>query len=107
MRIRMSPVIGMDSQQRKSCSRNPRGTSQPLGTAIVKVHDLAAVKPGNPLMYAVRRISNMVEIPCADIKGLPLRAILSWNQQPTGPNFSPFWGNVINTHVQPIISGGV
>ena len=29
-----------------------------LGTGTVNVHDLAAVSPGNPLMYAVFRISN-------------------------------------------------
>lgn len=79
------------------------GSWQNLGTATVNVHDLAAVTPGNPLMYAVLRISNLTEVACQNIAGVPLRAILSWQQQPTGPNFSPVWGNVINTQVQPII----
>jgi hypothetical protein len=79
------------------------GAWQPLGTATVRVHDLAAITPGHSLMYAVHRISNMTEMPCKSLAGVPLRAILSWEQQPTGPNFNPTWGNVINTHVQPII----
>ncbi len=79
------------------------GAWQPLGTATVRVHDLAAVTPGHSLMYAVHRISNMTEMPCKNLEGVPLRAILSWEQQPTGPNFTPTWGNVINTHVQPMV----
>jgi len=79
------------------------GAWQPLGTATINVHDLAAITPGHSIMYAVYRISNLTEMPCQDLKGIPLRAILSWQQQPTGPNFNPIWGNVINTNVQPII----
>ena len=79
------------------------GAWQTLGTATVNVHDLVAITPGNPVMYAVVRISNMTEMPCKTLTGIPLRAILSWQQQPTGPNYSPVWGNVINTNVQPII----
>jgi hypothetical protein len=79
------------------------GSWQPLGTGTVNVHDLAAVIPGHPVMYAVYRISNFTEMPCKDLTGVPLRAILSWQTPPTGPDFIPVWGNVINTHVQPII----
>lgn len=78
------------------------GAWQSLGTATVRVHDLAAVAKG-PLMYAVYRISNMTEMPCKSLEGVPLRAILSWQQQPTGPTFIPTWGNVVNTHVQPLV----
>jgi hypothetical protein len=76
---------------------------QALGTASVNVHDLAAVTPGNPLMYAVYRISNFIQMPCQDLTGVPLRAILSWQTAPTGPDFVPVWGNIVNTNVQPII----
>jgi hypothetical protein len=79
------------------------GTWKNLGTGTVNVHDLAAVSPGNPLMYAVFRISNLAEMPCETLTGVPLRAILSWQVQPTGPDFVPVWGNVVNTHVQPQI----
>ena len=51
----------------------------------------------------VYRISNFTQMPCTELTGVPLRAILSWQTPPTGPNFVPVWGNVINTHVQPII----
>ena len=79
------------------------GVWQTLGTGTVKVHDLAAIAPSTPVNYAVYRLSNLTSMPCQKLAGIPLRAILSWQQQPTGPNFVPIWGNVINTHVQPII----
>ncbi|MGH9361736.1 MAG: hypothetical protein ACRD2T_07445, partial [Thermoanaerobaculia bacterium] len=81
------------------------GSWHALGTAQVQVHDLAAIAPGNPVRYAVFRGVNLPEHLCADISGLPLRAILSWQTPPTGPGFDPVWGNVVNTHVQPIIVG--
>jgi len=77
------------------------GSWQALGTAQVQVHDLAAVTPGHPISYAVFRISNVTEMLCSDLTGVPLRAILSWQTEPTGPNFIPTWGNVVNTHIQP------
>lgn len=80
------------------------GAWQSLGSAQVSVHDLAAVSPGNPVRYAVFRGANLPELLCGDITGLPLRAILSWQTPPTGPDFIPVWGNVVNTHVQPIIT---
>jgi hypothetical protein len=83
------------------------GSWQALGTASVNVHDLAAVSPGNPITYAVFRISNLTEMPCETLTGVPLRAILSWQVQPTGPNFVPVWGNTINTEVQPQIGVSV
>ena len=77
-----------------------------LGTGTVNVHDLAAVTPGHPVNYAVYRISNLVEMPCEKLQGIPLRAILSWQTVPTGPDFAPYWGNVVNTFIQPIIGQG-
>jgi hypothetical protein len=79
------------------------GAWQALGTAQVKVYDLAAVSPANPISYAVFRISNVTEMPCQNLAGVPLRAILSWQTPPTGPDFIPAWGNVVNTHIQPQI----
>lgn len=79
------------------------GAWQALGTAQVRVHDLAAASPANPINYAVFRISNVAEMPCQDLTGVPLRAILSWQSEPTGPDFIPTWGNVVNTHIQPQI----
>jgi len=79
------------------------GAWQALGTAHVKVYDLAAVSPANPISYAVFRVSNVTEMPCETLTGVPLRAILSWQTPPTGPDFIPAWGNVVNTHIQPQI----
>ena len=79
------------------------GAWQSLGTAQVKVYDLAAVTPGNPISYAVFRVSNVTEMLCNDLTGVPLRAILSWQTPPTGPDFIPTWGNIVNTHIQPQI----
>lgn len=80
------------------------GSWHSLGMAQVQVHDLAAISPGHPVRYAVFRPANLPEHLCKDIQGLPLRAILSWNTPPTGPDFIPVWGNVVDTHVQPIIT---
>lgn len=79
------------------------GAWQALGTARVQVYDLAAATPANPINYAVFRVSNVAEIPCHELEGVPLRAILSWQTEPTGPDFIPTWGNVVNTHIQPQI----
>lgn len=43
---------------------------------------------------------------CETLADIPLRAILSWEEQPSGPNFKPVWGNVIDTHVQPVEDDG-
>ncbi len=79
------------------------GSWQSLGSTQVTVHDLAAVSAGNTVKYAAYRAVNLPERLCGEIQGIPLRAILSWQTPPTGPDFVPVWGNVVNTHVQPII----
>lgn len=84
------------------------GVWNALGTTQVQVHDLSAVDPTHPISYAVFRVSNLTSVACHDLTGIPLRAILSWQTPPTGPDFTPVWGNVVNTNVQPQIgvSGG-
>jgi hypothetical protein len=79
------------------------GAWQSLGTAQVQVYDLPGVTAARPVHYAVFRVSNVAEMPCHDLTGVPLRAILSWQTEPTGPDFIPTWGNVVNTHIQPQI----
>jgi hypothetical protein len=79
------------------------GAWHPLGTASVRVHDLAGVGPASTVQYSAFRISNLPEEVCSAIQGIPLRAILSWEQPPTGPDFIPTWGNVLNSHIQPIV----
>lgn len=82
------------------------GVWNALGTASVQVHDLAAASAAHPISYAVFRISNLTSAPCKGLEGIPLRAILSWDTPPTGPDFVPVWGNVLNTNVQPQIAVG-
>jgi hypothetical protein len=80
------------------------GAWQDLGTAQVNVHDLKAVAPGKPVSYAVSKVSDVVAELCAKLVSVPLRAILAWQTIPTGPDFVPFWGNIIDTHIQPQIA---
>ncbi len=78
------------------------GSWHPMGVAEVQVHDLAGAGGGNTVAYAVVRATNAVpELPCENLAGLRMRAILSWNTPPTGPTFAPTWGNVIETYIQP------
>jgi hypothetical protein len=77
------------------------------GSAQVNVHDLTAVTPGHPVNYAVIRLSNLTTELCESLTAVPLRAILSWQTVPTGPDFIPVWGNVYDTHVQPQINTGI
>jgi hypothetical protein len=83
------------------------GVWNALGTAQVNVHDLNAVKSGAPVNYAVYRLSNLTSELCETLTAVPLRAILSWQTIPTGPDFVPVWGNVLNTYVQPQINNGI
>ncbi len=78
-----------------------------LGSAQVNVHDLAAITPGNPVNYAVVRVSALTSVLCENLTSIPLRAILSWEAVPTGPDYIPVWGNVLNTNIQPQISDGI
>ena len=80
------------------------GTWHNLGTAQVQVHDLTSATPANPVSYAVFRVANLTSEQCEKLAGVPLRAILSWETPPTGPSYVPYWGNVVNTHVQPQIA---
>jgi hypothetical protein len=80
------------------------GVWHDLGTAQVNVHDLKAVAPGKPVSYAVLKVSDVVSELCQNLASVPLRAILSWQAIPSGPDFVPFWGNIINTQIQPQIS---
>ena len=79
------------------------GAWHSLGTAQVQVHDLAEATD-KAVRYAVYRGANLPEHVCEEIQGLPLRAILSWENPPLTPDDDPVWGNVVDTHVQPIIT---
>lgn len=66
----------------------------------VSVRDLKAVNK-NHLFYAVRRAFVPQQIlNCFEPQILKVRAILSWEDIPTGPNFIPVWGNIKEIWVQ-------
>lgn len=72
-----------------------------VGSATeVNVHNLASVNGGH-LFYAVRKpfIPKKYKA-CITPQVVKVRAILSWEKLPTGPNYPPVWGNVVDTWVQ-------
>lgn len=73
--------------------------NEDLGVASVNVHDLPQVKE-HPLCYAVRRRFRPFLANCKEPYIVKLRAILSWEIIPTGPDFIPIWGNVLECWVQ-------
>src|SRR6185503_12267252 len=70
-----------------------------LGLGSVQVYNI----PGPlPLSYAVSVDFNQPRKFCSTENILNVRAILSWNLEPTpgDPNFTPVYGNVLNARVQ-------
>ena len=69
----------------------------PQGTTSFSVYDV----PGpHPLEYAVSLVIEPPKKWCI-FNNLPLvRAILSWNAPPAGPNANPVWGNRLETRIQ-------
>ena len=73
--------------------------NEDAGVASVNVHDIPQVKEHH-LCYAVRRRFRPLMATCKDPYIVKLRAILSWQQVPTGPSFTPIWGNVLECWIQ-------
>lgn len=77
---------------------------QHVGTSTVNVHDIPFINEKH-LFYAVKAKVKDVESKlkaCMDENIVKVKAILSWNQDPTpyGHNFTPTWGNDIVRNVQ-------
>ncbi len=73
---------------------------QPVGPAVtVNTHNLAAVRRG-PLCYAVKQSVDFKKKKCQEPFIIKLRAILSWNVPPAGPNYIPTWGNSEDAWIQ-------
>lgn len=74
-----------------------------VGTAIVPVHDIAAI-PADGLHYAAIMPVDLSahRQPCEKPKIGRVRAVLSWNVPPSNvdPDAIPHWGNRLDTHVQ-------
>ncbi|CEG12768.1 conserved hypothetical protein [groundwater metagenome] len=68
--------------------------------ADVNVHDMSFVNGGH-LFYAVRRPFTPKEyLKCDTPQIVKVRAILSWENLPTGPSYNPVWGNIVDVWVQ-------
>ena len=70
------------------------------GTSFVNVHDIQNIPDGG-LFYSVvlpYKFNDLKEN-CTNPQVLKVRAILSWNSEPTGMNCSN-WGNVLESYVQ-------
>ena len=66
----------------------------------VNVHNISFVNGGH-LFYAVRKpFIPLKYTECETPQIVQLRAILSWEDIPTGPGFTPVWGNVVDVWVQ-------
>src|SRR5215216_713951 len=73
--------------------------NEDLGIVTLNVHDIDQVKEF-PLCYAVPLEFKPLFAKCDEPYIVLLRAILSWEIVPTGPNFIPPWGNVLECWVQ-------
>jgi len=71
--------------------------SEAVCSSYVQVYDPGTHKP--PICYAVYRD---IIPPKMQPEGsvITVRAILSWNSKPTGPNFRPVWGNVVQCQIR-------
>jgi hypothetical protein len=73
--------------------------NEDLGVTSVNVHDIPQAKEHH-LNYAVHQRFEPFLANCKEPYIVKLRAILSWEVVPTGPNFIPIWGNVLESWVQ-------
>ena len=73
--------------------------NEDLGVASVNVHDIPEVRQFH-LCYALGRTFRALRATCQKPYIVRLRAILSWQQVPTGPNFIPVWGNILECWIQ-------
>lgn len=74
-----------------------------LGTAEVNVHDIASIPPDGLSYAAVLPVDlSAIQRPCTEPLLIRVRAVLSWAVPPstTNPDAVPFWGNIVDTHVQ-------
>ena len=81
-----------------------------LGTAQISVHDIASIPPDGLNYAAVLPVDlSKIERPCDEPFLMRVRAVLSWAVPPstTNPDEVPFWGNIVDAHVQvPVLQPG-
>jgi hypothetical protein len=73
--------------------------NEDAGLAYVNVHDIPQAREFH-LCYALGRRFRALQRSCKHPYIVKVRAILSWQVPPTGPNFVPVWGNVVECWVQ-------
>jgi len=73
--------------------------NEDVGMAAVNVHDIPQVRQFR-LCYALGRNFHALRATCQHPYIVKVRAIMSWQQPPTGPNFIPVWGNIMECWVQ-------
>ncbi len=73
--------------------------NEDAGVAAVNVHDIRQVHEHH-LCYALGRSFRALRAACQHPYIVKVRAILSWQQVPTGPNFIPVWGNIVECWMQ-------
>ena len=73
--------------------------NEDAGVAAVNVHDIPQVRQFR-LCYALGRRFRALRANCQKPYIVKVRAILSWQQVPTGPDFIPVWGNVSECWMQ-------
>jgi hypothetical protein len=67
------------------------------GLARFQSYDIPGVKP---LEYAATVWIHPDKLYCTTENLVRVRAILSWNDPPDGPDFTPVWGNVLEAQIQ-------
>jgi hypothetical protein len=73
--------------------------NEDVGVASVNVHDIPQAKE-KEICYTVVKEFKPLHANCEKPFIVNVRAILSWQVVPTGPNFIPVWGNVVECKVQ-------
>jgi hypothetical protein len=73
--------------------------NEDAGVATVNLHDIPYAAEV-PLCYALGKHFLALRASCEKPYIVKVRAILSWQQMPTGPDFIPVWGNVVECYVQ-------
>jgi hypothetical protein len=73
--------------------------NEDAGVSAVNVHDIPQVRQFH-LCYALGQHFQAFRANCQRPHIVKVRAILSWQQVPTGPDFIPVWGNVVECWMQ-------
>ncbi|MGD1845832.1 MAG: hypothetical protein ACFB10_10610 [Salibacteraceae bacterium] len=73
----------------------------PAGAPVtIRVHDFRVAEKARPNFAARAVFTPEMREKCNQAGLVRLRAILSWDQVPTGPNYQPTWGNIVEANIQ-------